>query len=69
MPYLYFRSNLNFGNCTSLHVPERGVPAVYCRYAGRTAQIAFPGESHGTTNYVPVKGMNEFAVALNAKLP
>ena len=43
------------------------VPA--CRYAGRTAQIAFPGESHGSTNYVPVKGMNEFAVALNAKLP
>ena len=38
-------------------------------YAGRTAQVAFPGESHGSTNYIPTKGMNEFALAISAKLP
>ena len=40
-----------------------------CRYAGRTAQISFPGESHGDTNYKVTKGMNEFPQAIAKKLP
>mmetsp|Transcript_7591 Transcript_7591/g.22374 ORF Transcript_7591/g.22374 Transcript_7591/m.22374 type:complete len:677 (+) Transcript_7591:106-2136(+) len=37
-------------------------------YAGRTAQIAFPDETHGEVNFVPINGMTEFATALAAKL-
>lgn len=38
-------------------------------YAGRTAQISFPGESHGTQNWFAPKGMNAFAQAVLSKLP
>eukprot|EP00457_Paulinella_chromatophora_P003956 gb/GEZN01003966.1/.p1 GENE.gb/GEZN01003966.1/~~gb/GEZN01003966.1/.p1 ORF type:complete len:612 (-),score=76.47 gb/GEZN01003966.1/:209-2044(-) len=37
-------------------------------YAGRTAQITFPGESHGIVHHVVVNGMDQFANKLNSKL-
>lgn len=38
-------------------------------YAGRTAQIAFPGETHGDHNWYAPKGMNEFPQAVARTLP
>eukprot|EP00039_Didymoeca_costata_P021339 m.344245 g.344245 ORF g.344245 m.344245 type:complete len:550 (-) comp24064_c0_seq1:77-1726(-) len=38
-------------------------------YAGRTAQIAWPDESHGSKAWVVEKGMNAFATELMKRLP
>lgn len=38
-------------------------------YAGRTAQITFPGESHAATNHVVINGMDEYVSAIAALLP
>ena len=38
-------------------------------YAGRMAQISFPGEAHGNTNYYVANGMGEYPEKLAAKLP
>jgi len=38
-------------------------------YAGRSAQISFPGESHGTVNFVVEEGMNHIPTTLASKLP
>jgi len=38
-------------------------------YAGRTAQVSFPGESHGSKNYIVENGMNRIATVLGEKLP
>jgi monoamine oxidase len=38
-------------------------------YAGRTAQISFPGETHGVNNWYAPKGMNEFPQAVARTLP
>ncbi|CAB9498064.1 amine oxidase [Seminavis robusta] len=38
-------------------------------YAGRTAQIAFPGESHGSKHWFAPKGLNAFPRAVLETLP